>query len=109
VKEKVVAPALTVSNNDMDLLDDDKSSLIKDGSLPPTNVDINMVFMLPTEFIGVKEEVAQMCLSANEVMFEKLHGDDTPGFHRVAPHTVMCRVGLHELIILPSKLLEDGV
>jgi hypothetical protein len=25
------------------------------------------------------------------------------------PHAVKCRVGLHELIILPSKLLEDGV
>jgi hypothetical protein len=25
------------------------------------------------------------------------------------PHAVKCRVGLHELVILPSKLLEDGV
>jgi hypothetical protein len=41
--------------------------------------------------------------------YGELHGDDTPGFHQVAPNAVKCQVGLHELIVLPSKLLEDGV
>jgi hypothetical protein len=40
----------------------------------------------------------------------ELHGDDTLGLHRVAPpHTVKRQVGLNELIVLPSKLLEDRV
>jgi hypothetical protein len=34
-------------------------------------MDINMVFTLPVEFRGVKEEVAQMCLDPKEVVFEK--------------------------------------
>jgi hypothetical protein len=34
-------------------------------------MDINMVFTLPAEFRGDEEEVAQMCLSPKEVMFEK--------------------------------------
>jgi hypothetical protein len=34
-------------------------------------MDINMVFMLLAEFRGVKEEVAQMCLSSMEARFEK--------------------------------------
>jgi hypothetical protein len=57
--------------NDMDLLDNDESPLIKDGSPPPAGMDINIVFMLPTEFRGVEEEVAQMCLGLKEAMFEK--------------------------------------
>jgi hypothetical protein len=65
------ALALTASDDDMDLLDDDESPLIKDGSPPLTGVDINMVFTLPGEFMGAKEEVAQMCLSPKEAVFEK--------------------------------------
>jgi hypothetical protein len=42
VKEKANTSALTVSNDDMDLLDDDESLLIKDGSPPPTGMHINM-------------------------------------------------------------------
>jgi hypothetical protein len=38
-KEKASSPALTTSNDDMDLLDDDESPLIKDGSLPSTGKD----------------------------------------------------------------------
>jgi hypothetical protein len=34
-------------------------------------MDINMVFTLPAEFRDAEEEVAQMCLSPKEVMFEK--------------------------------------
>jgi hypothetical protein len=45
--------------------------LIKDGSPPPTGMDINMVFTMLAEFRGVEEEVAQMCLSPKEVMFKK--------------------------------------
>jgi hypothetical protein len=51
-------PILTAFDNDMDLLDDEKSPLIKDGSPPPANMDVNMVFTLPTEVRGVDEEVA---------------------------------------------------
>jgi hypothetical protein len=52
VKEKANTPAPTTSDDDMDLLDDDESSLIMDGSLPPTDIDINMVFTLSGEFRG---------------------------------------------------------
>jgi hypothetical protein len=55
----------------MDLRDDDEALLIKDGSPPLTDMDINMVFTLPTEFRGIEEEVAQMCLGPKEAMFEK--------------------------------------
>jgi hypothetical protein len=71
VKEKANTPAPMTSDDGMDLLDDDESSLIKDESSPPTGMDIDMVFMLLTEFRGAEEEVAQMCLSPKEVMFEK--------------------------------------
>jgi hypothetical protein len=71
VKEKVDAPAPTTSNDDMFLLDDDEAPLIKDGSLPSTGMDINMVFMMPVEFRGIEEEVAQMYLSPKDAVFEK--------------------------------------
>jgi hypothetical protein len=71
VKEKADIPAPTISDDDIDLLDDDESPLIKDGSPPPTGMDINMVFTLPAKFRGAEEEVAQMCLSPKEAMFEK--------------------------------------
>jgi hypothetical protein len=71
VKEKVNALAPTTSDNDMDLLDDDKALLIKDGSPPLTSMDINMMFTLPAEFRGVEEEAAQMCLNPKKVVFEK--------------------------------------
>jgi hypothetical protein len=71
VKEKASTPALTASDDDMDLLDDDESPLIKDGSPLPTDMDINMVFTLPAEFRGAEEEVTQMCLGPKEAMFEK--------------------------------------
>jgi hypothetical protein len=71
VKEKANTLAPTISNDDMDLLDDDEALLIKDVSPPPTSMDVNMVFMLPAEFRGAKEEVTQMCLGPKEVMFKK--------------------------------------
>jgi hypothetical protein len=64
VKERINTLALMAS-------DDNESLLIKDGSPPSTDMDINMVFALPTEFRGIEEEVAQMCLSPKEVVFEK--------------------------------------
>jgi hypothetical protein len=70
-KEKTSVPVLIASDDDMDLLDNDESPLIKDGSPPPTGMDINMVFMLPAEFRGVEEEVTQMCLGPRETIFEK--------------------------------------
>jgi hypothetical protein len=57
VKEKADTPAPTTSNDNMDLLDDE-APLIKDRSLPPTSMDINMVFTLPAEFRGAEDEVA---------------------------------------------------
>jgi hypothetical protein len=71
MKEKVDTPTLTTSNNYMNLLDDDEAPLIKDESPPPTGVDINMVFTLSAKFRGMEEEVAQICLSPMEVVFEK--------------------------------------
>jgi hypothetical protein len=62
VKEKTSMPMLMVSNDNLDLLDNDESLLIKDGSPPPTSMDINMVLTLLVEFRGAEEEVAQMCL-----------------------------------------------
>jgi hypothetical protein len=71
VKEKIDTPAPTTSDDDVDLLDNDEASLIKDGSPSLTDMDINMVFTLPTEFRDVEKEVAQMCLRPKEVVFEK--------------------------------------
>jgi hypothetical protein len=63
VKKKTSTPALTTSDDDMDLLDDDEAPLIKDVSPPPTGMDINMVFMLPVEFKGAKGRSLR-CFSA---------------------------------------------
>jgi hypothetical protein len=71
VKEKVNTLAPMTSDDDMDLLDDDEVPLIKGGSPPPTSMDVNMLFTLSDEFRGVEEEVAQMCLSPKEDVFEK--------------------------------------
>jgi hypothetical protein len=69
VKEKNNMPTLTTSNDDMDLLDDDESPMIKDRSPLPTSMDMNMVFTLSVEFRGVMEVIAQLCLGPKEVMF----------------------------------------
>jgi hypothetical protein len=57
VKEKTNVRTPTVSNDDMDLLDDNESPLIKDGSSSLTDMDINMMFTLPAEFKGAEEGV----------------------------------------------------
>jgi hypothetical protein len=71
VKEKVDAPTPTTSDDNMDLLNDNEAPLIKDGSPPPTGMDIKMVFTLSAEFQGVEEDVTQNCLGPKEVVFEK--------------------------------------
>jgi hypothetical protein len=71
MKEKANTHAPMTFDDDMDLLDDDEAPLIMDGSLPPTSMDVNLVFTLPVEFNGAEEEVAQMCLSPKETMFGK--------------------------------------
>jgi hypothetical protein len=60
VKEKICVPALRASDDDMELLDDDESPLIKDGSLSSTRVNINMVFTLLAEFRGDDEEICDV-------------------------------------------------
>jgi hypothetical protein len=49
------------------------------------------------------------CGSKTLAPYGELHRDDASSLHRVAPHAIKCQVGLHELIVLLSKLLEDGV
>jgi hypothetical protein len=71
VKVKVDTPASMTFDDGMDLLDDDEAPLIKDGSPPPTSMDINTAFTLSAEFRGVEEEVTQMCLGPKEVVFKK--------------------------------------
>jgi hypothetical protein len=58
VKEKTGTPTLIAYNDDMDMLDDDESPLIKNGSLPLIDMDINIVFTMSVEFRGVDEEIA---------------------------------------------------
>jgi hypothetical protein len=72
VKEKTDAPEPMTSDDGMDLLDDDESQLIKDGSPLPTGMDINMVFMLPPEFRGAEVKVAQMCLGPKRLFLRSL-------------------------------------
>jgi hypothetical protein len=69
VKENTSTLALIAFDDDMDLLDDDESLLIKDGSSPLTSMDINKVFTLPVEFRGDNEEIAQ--LSHPEILISK--------------------------------------
>jgi hypothetical protein len=71
VNEKANTLAPMTYDDDMDLLDDDESSLIMVGSLPPAGMDINMVFTLMAKFRCVEEEVAQMCLGPKEAMLKK--------------------------------------
>jgi hypothetical protein len=49
------------------------------------------------------------CSGERLAPYGELHRDDTLGLHQVAPHAVKRKVSLHVLVILPSKLLQDGV
>jgi hypothetical protein len=70
VKEKAIIPTPIAFDDDMDLLDDDESRLIKDGSPTSSGMDINMVVTLWAEFRGAKEEIAQMYLSPKAAVFK---------------------------------------
>jgi hypothetical protein len=71
VKETRSVPVLTIYDDDMDLLDDEESSLIKNRSPPSSSMNVNMVFTLMTEFKGIGEEITQLCLGPKEYVFEK--------------------------------------
>jgi hypothetical protein len=38
--------------------------------------------------------------------YGELHGDDTTGFHWVAPHAIKRQFGPHELVILPPSFMK---
>jgi hypothetical protein len=71
-----------------------------------TTIDVNPITAKNNTIVHLDDEERG---SERLAPYSELRGDDTPGFHQVAPHTIKCQVGLHELIILPSKLLEDGL
>jgi hypothetical protein len=58
MKQKSDVLVFIASNDDMDLLDDEESPLIKDGSPPLASMDVNMVFTLSAKFKGVDQEIA---------------------------------------------------
>jgi hypothetical protein len=132
VKEKADTPAPMTSDDDMDLLDNDEPPLIKVGSLPPTGMDINMVFALPAEFRSAEEEVAQMCLGPKEVVFEKPeksnqhlkllyvrgHIDGKPisrmlvddgATVNLMPHSVFKKLGREDDELVKTNLILNGV
>ncbi|WVZ82538.1 hypothetical protein U9M48_029792 [Paspalum notatum var. saurae] len=69
----VKAPAVPAHSDDEDdMLDDEGSPVIKDGSPPHDAMDMNMVFILPSEFQAVEEsETAQLYLGPQEAVFQK--------------------------------------
>ena len=70
--KQVNVPDPTPSDDEDDLLDDEGSPMIKNGSPTCDGMDINMVFVLPSEFRAVEEsEAAQLCLGPKEAIFEK--------------------------------------
>jgi hypothetical protein len=132
VKEKADIPALTAFKDDMDMLDDDEALLIKGGSPPSTDMDINMVFTLPTKFMGIEEEVTQMCLGPKEAMFMKPeessqhlkplyirgHIDGKPIFRMLVdggaavnlmPYSVFKKLGWEHDELLKTNLTVNGV
>jgi hypothetical protein len=100
MKEKTSMPTLTTSVDDMDLLDDDESLLIKDGSSPLTSMNVNMVFMLPAEFNGAEEEITKLCLGPKVVVFEKPEESS----HHLKPLYVRGHIDGR----LISRMLVDG-
>jgi hypothetical protein len=132
VKEKAHVPAPKTSDDDMDLLDDDEVALIKDGSSPLTDMDINMLFTLLGEFRGVEDEVAQMHLDPKEAMFKKpeessqhmkplyIRGhidgklisrmlvDDGAGVNLV-PYSVFKKLGREDVELVKTNLMLNGV
>jgi hypothetical protein len=66
VKENANTRAPTTSNDDMDLLDDDESPLIKDGSLSPTGMDISVVFTLSLSCVSAPERLCPRSLKSHQ-------------------------------------------
>jgi hypothetical protein len=78
--------------------------------LDPLNAVVVMnPIMAKNNAIGTLHLNDEECGSERFAPHGELHGDDTPGLHRVAPHVVKHYVGLHELVVLPSKVLEHGI
>jgi hypothetical protein len=67
--KQVIEPIVTSSDDEDDILGD--SPILRDGIPPHDNMDINMVFVLPSEFRAIDEEVAQLNLGLKEAIFEK--------------------------------------
>jgi hypothetical protein len=49
------------------------------------------------------------CGSKRFAPYGGLHRDDASSLHQDAPNAIKHQDGLHELVILPSKPLKDGV
>jgi hypothetical protein len=71
-------------------------------------VDVNLITIKNNTIVTLHLDNKE-CGSEQLAPYGELYEDDTPGLYRVVPHAVKHQVGLHELIVLPSKLLEDGV
>ena len=69
VVKQVIEPIVTSSDDEDDMQGD--SLILRDGTPPHDNMDINMVFVLPSKFKAINEEVAQLNLGPKEAIFEK--------------------------------------
>ena len=70
--KSVATSSPILSDDEEDLLSNDGSPVIKNGSPSPDSMEINMVFTLPSEFRAMEEsEAAQLCLGPKEATFEK--------------------------------------
>jgi hypothetical protein len=81
VKENTSTPVIIASDNDMDLLDDDEPVLIKDGSLPLTGMNINMVFTLSAEFRGVEDWSLRCALVPRRLSSRSSRSSASTGSH----------------------------
>jgi hypothetical protein len=77
--------------------------------VPPRSRRRNTTIVTRNDAIVTLHLNDEECRSKQRAPYGELHGEDTPCLHQAAPNAVKRQVGLHELIILPSKLLEDGV
>jgi hypothetical protein len=71
-------------------------------------IDVNPI-MAKNDAIVTLHHNDEECGSERLAPYGELHGDDTLGLHWVAPRAVKHQVGLHKIVVLPSKLLEDGI
>jgi hypothetical protein len=73
---------------------------MKDGSPPPTDMNVNMVFTLLAEFRGIEEEVAHMCLDPKEAVFKK----PKESSQHLKPLYIRCHIDGKPI----SRMLFDG-